>query len=77
MRRIIKLGMSKEEKVALNIGKLLSDFTLDLEAIGKYLAVSNPHLIYARAIEVLESAEYNKTVSEYREIGKYYSDKLF
>ena len=77
MRRSIKLGMSKEEKVAINIGKLLSDFTLDLEAIGKYLAVSNPHLIYARAIEVLESTEYNKTVAEYREIGKYYSDKLF
>jgi hypothetical protein len=76
MRRSIKLGMSKEEKIALNIGRLLSDFTLDLEAIGKYLAVSNPHLIYARALEVLESAEYNKTVAEYREIGKYYSDRL-
>ena len=57
MRRSIRLGMSKEEKIALNIGRLLSDFTLDLEAIGKYLAVSNPHLIYARALEVLESAE--------------------
>jgi hypothetical protein len=77
MRRAIKLGASKEEKIALAIGKLLSDFTLDLEAIGKYLAVSNPHLIYARALEVLQSAEYNKTVAEYREIGKYYSDRLF
>jgi hypothetical protein len=77
MRRAIKLGASKEEKVAVTIGKLLSDFTLDLEAIGKYLATANPHLIYARAIEVLESAEYNKDVAEYREIGKYYSDRLF
>ena len=77
MRRAIKLGASKEEKIALAIGKLLSDFTLDLEAIGKYLATANPHLIYARAIEVLESAEYNKEVAEYREIGKYYSDRLF
>jgi hypothetical protein len=77
MRRAIKLGASKEEKIALAIGKLLSDFTLDLEAIGKYLAVSNPHLIYARALEVLESAEYNKTVAEYREIGKYYGNDLF
>jgi hypothetical protein len=75
MRRI-KLGTSKEEKVAVTIGRLLSDFTLDLEAIGKYLATANPHLLYARAIEVLESAEYNKTVQEYREIGKYYSDRL-
>lgn len=77
MRRAIKLGASKEEKVAVTIGKLLSDFTLDLEAIGKYLATANPHLIYARALEVLESAEYNKEVAEYREIGKYYSDRLF
>ena len=71
-----RLGISKEEKVALSIGKLLSDFTLDLEAIGKYLAVSNPHIIYARTIEVLESTEYNKTVAEYREIGKYYSNTM-
>jgi len=76
MRRSIRLGMSKEEKVALTIGRLLADFTLDLEAIGKYLAVSNPHLIYARALEVLESAEYNKTVAEYREIGKYYGNGI-
>jgi hypothetical protein len=77
MRRAIRLGASKEEKVAVTIGKLLSDFTLDLEAIGKYLATANPHLIYARTMEVLESAEYNKSVAEYREIGKYYSDRLF
>jgi hypothetical protein len=77
MRRAIRLGTSKEERVAVTIGKLLSDFTLDLEAIGKYLATANPHLIYARALEVLESAEYNKEVAEYREIGKYYSDRLF
>lgn len=76
MRRV-KLGVSKEERVAVTIGKLLSDFTLDLEAIGKYLATANPHLLYARALEVLESAEYNKDVAEYREIGKYYSDRLF
>ena len=77
MRRAIRLGTSKEERVAVTIGKLLSDFTLDLEAIGKYLATANPHLIYARTMEVLESAEYNKSVAEYREIGKYYSDRLF
>ena len=76
MRRQSKLSASKEEKVAVTIGRLLSDFTLDLEAIGKYLATANPHLIYARALEVLEAAEYNKTVAEYREIGKYYGDNL-
>lgn len=71
-----KLGTSKEERVATSIGKLLSDFSLDLEAVGKYLATAQPHVIYARAVEVLEATEYNKTVSEYREIGKYYAKQF-
>ena len=71
-----RLGISKEEKVAVTIGKLLSDFSLDLEAVGKYMAVSNPHVVYVRALEVLEATEYNKTVTEYREIGKYYGNNL-
>ena len=71
-----RLGISKEEKVAVTIGRLLSDFSLDLEAVGKYMAVSNPHVIYVRALEVLEATEYNKTVQEYREIGKYYGNDL-
>ena len=76
MRRIT-LGISKEEKVAVSIGRLLSDFSLDLEAIGKYLATTQPYVVYARVLEVLEATEYNKEVSEYREIGKYYGERLF
>jgi hypothetical protein len=71
-----RLRISKEEKVAVSIGKLLSDFSLDLEAVGKYMAVSNPYVIYTRILEVLDATEYNKTVSEYREIGKYYGNNL-
>ena len=74
--RGLRIGISKEEKVATTIGRLLSDFSLDLEAVGKYMAVSNPHVIYVRALEVLEATEYNKTVHEYREIGKYYGNNL-
>jgi len=74
--RGLRLGISKEEKVALSIGRLLSDFSLDLEAVGKYLATAQPYVIYARALEVLEATEYNKTVQEYREIGKYYGNNL-
>ena len=74
--RGLRIGISKEEKVAVSIGKLLSDFSLDLEAVGKYMAVSNPYVIYTRILEVLEATEYNKTVSEYREIGKYYGNNL-
>jgi hypothetical protein len=75
MRRIT-LGVSREEKVANAIGKLISDFSLDLEAVGKYLATSQPYVVYARVLEVLEATEYNKTVKEYREIGKYYGEQL-
>ena len=77
MSRVRKLPMSKEEKVAMRIGTILSDFSLDLEAVGKHLAISNSYVVYARALEVLEATEYNKTVAEYREMGKYYGDKLF
>lgn len=77
MSRVTRLRASKEEKVATTIGRLLSDFSLDLEAVGKYIATANPYVIYARAVEVLESAEYNKTTAEYREIGKYYGNDLF
>ncbi len=73
--RGLKLGISKEEKVAMAIGKQLSDYSLDLEAVGKYLAVAQPYLIYRRALEVLEAAEYNKEVVEYNRLG-YYSDKI-
>ena len=76
-RRPIKLAPSKEEKVAVAIGKLISDFSLDLEAVGKYMASSNPYIIYRRAVEILEATEYNKEVAEYRETGKYYGDRLF
>ena len=77
MSRVTRLRTSKEEKVATTIGRLLSDFSLDLEAIGKYLATSQPYIIYARAVEVLEATEYNKEMAEYREIGKYYGNDLF
>lgn len=78
MRRFgIKLPPSKEEKVAIAIGRLLSDFSLDLEAVAKYLATAQPYVIYARAIEILEATEYNKTVAEYREQSKYYGNGLF
>jgi len=74
--RGLRIGISKEEKVAVTIGRLLSDFSLDLEAVGKYLATAQPYVVYTRALEVLEATEYNKTVAEYREIGKYYGNNL-
>ena len=74
--RGLKLGTSKEEKVANSIGRLISDFSLDLEAVGKYLATTQPYVVYVRVLEILEATEYNKQVAEYREIGKYYANEL-
>lgn len=77
MMRRHRLSTSQEEKVAVRIGDLLSDFHLDLEQVGKYIAVALPYTVYARAVEVLEAAQYNKEVAEYHEMHKYYPDKLF
>jgi hypothetical protein len=74
--RSLRLGISKEEKVAVAIGRIISDFSLDLEAVGKYLATSNSYIIYMRVLEILEATEYNGSGKEYREIGKYYSEQM-
>jgi len=74
MRRSIRLAVSKEEKVATKLVALLSDFTLDLEAIGFYLAKGSPHIIYTRANEVLEAMQYNKEVDEL-DRGAYYGTR--
>jgi len=78
MMRRLRIPTSNEEKVAKRIGTLLSDFSLDLEAVGKYLALSNPYVVYSRSMEVLESAQYNKEIAEYDEKLQYYEQgKLF
>lgn len=72
-----RVGMTSEERAARKIGIILSDFGLDLEAVGYHLAHSNPYVVYSRAIEVLDSARYNKDVAEYYQQGGYYDDRLF
>ena len=74
--RILRLKASKEEKVAVAIGRLLSDFHLDLEKVGYYLAKSLPHTIYRRALEVLASAEFQENEVEQNRIG-YRNDRLY
>ena len=58
MSRFISQAHSNEEKVALKMGNLLSDFRLDLEAVGFYLNRVNPFTVYRRIVEVVDSAEY-------------------
>jgi hypothetical protein len=76
MMRIRVLRASKEEKVAVAMGRLLADFHLDLEKVGYYLAKATPHVIYRRALEVLASAEFQENEVEQNRIG-YRSDRLY
>jgi hypothetical protein len=68
--------ITNEEKVATKIANLLSDLTLDLDKIGYHLAHSCSYLWYARALEVLEAAQYNKEVVELNRYGEY-NERLF
>jgi len=74
--RIRVLKASKEEKVAVAIGRLLSDFHLDLEKVGFYIAKSLPYTVYRRALEVLASAEFQENEVEQNRIG-YRNDRLY
>jgi hypothetical protein len=67
---------TNEEKVAEQMGKLLTDFHLDLEKVGYYLAKSTPYIIYRRSLEVLESAQFQEDIIEQERIG-YNHDRLF
>ena len=76
MRKSKAVNTSIEEKTAINIGKLLSNFHLDLEKVGYYLAKATPHLVYRRALEVLESAQFQQDIVEQNRI-EYNHDRLF
>ena len=56
MSRFVKNVQSNEEKVAIKIGTLLSDFRLDLESVGFYLSRVNPFTVYRRITESVESS---------------------
>ncbi len=74
MRRGLRVPISKEERAAIAIGKVLSDYSLDLEAVGKYMATAQPYLVYSRAVEMLEATQYNKEVAEYNQMHKMYGN---
>jgi hypothetical protein len=58
--------MTDEEKVAVRLGKVISDLTLDIEAVGKYLAINVPSVSYNRLIVIAEAAEAEKENSYVR-----------
>jgi hypothetical protein len=63
--------ITSEEKVAKKMAMLLTDLTLDLDKVGYYLAHANPYLWYARSVEVLEAAVYNREVQKLNKWGEY------
>jgi hypothetical protein len=77
MYRISKSNIkTKEEKVAEKIGVLLSDFHLDLEKVGVYMAKALPYLVFRRSLEVLESAQFQLDIVEQKRV-EYNHDRLF
>ena len=76
MRKSKAVTTSIEEKTAISIGKLLSNFHLDLEKVGYYLAKATPYLVYRRSLEVLESAQFQQDIVEQNRI-EYNHDRLF
>ena len=67
---------TNEEKTAVKIANLMTDFTLDIEKVGYHLARSTPYLLFRRAMEVLESAEYQVDTVEQNRV-QYNHDWIF
>jgi hypothetical protein len=53
----MKRRTTEEEKIAINLGKIVSDLRLDLEMIGFYVAQYLPNVSYRRLLILIESAE--------------------
>ena len=63
--RRIMARHSEAEKVAMKIGKLINDLTLDLDQVGIYLA-RDTMITYNRLKNIVEAAEYEKEMTEFR-----------
>lgn len=51
---------TKEERVAKSLIELVNDFTLDLDAVGRYVAEQSPSVLYNRLDVVADSARDKK-----------------
>ena len=58
--------MTDEEKAAKKIISVVNDFTLDLDATGKYLAEISSAVLYNRFIVIAESAIETKEAKDDR-----------
>lgn len=65
MRRFVRpMTASLEERAGQKITQQLSDLTLDLDAVGHYIARTSPTVIYKRFITVAEAALYEKELQD-------------
>jgi hypothetical protein len=55
-----KHRVTKEEKIAKTIIESVNDFTLDLDAVGRYVGEQAPVILYNRLDTVIDSARYTK-----------------
>lgn len=76
MARGRKVPASTEEKVAIKIGKEVSDFTLDLEAVGRYLAKALPYTVFVRAMTILEAGQFYREETERNKYGYTHRDDI-
>lgn len=58
--------LTDEEKVAKQLAKIVSDITLDLDSIGKHLAIVFPNVVYRRLETIIEAAEYEREMTNVR-----------
>lgn len=56
----MKKKITDEEKVALSLGKVVSDLRIDLEMVGYYLAYLLPNVAYRRLMIVVDAMEETK-----------------
>lgn len=61
----IRRIMTEEEKVAKNIGDVVSDLRVDLERVGEYIAISQPYVVYNRIQVIAEAAKETKEGTNY------------
>jgi molybdopterin converting factor small subunit len=61
----IRRIMTEEEKVAKNIGDVVSDLRVDLERVGEYIANSQPYVVYNRIQVIAEAAKETKEGTNY------------
>lgn len=58
--------LTKEEKIAKQLGDIVNDVTLDLDDVGKYMAYTVATVSINRLSVILESAIYEREIDEYQ-----------